>query len=436
MVSLTAFTVPDRLERVSQSVDYAIRDLLTEAEDPLALASYLWTYQQHKLTSINSKALIRWGKNWAHHVIIEHHVGARRDEEVASAALVISALCVDSTSPEIQHDFRNELSRLVGSELTKGPVPFKRSSYGSIVLLGVQRVGATEIPIDNSVKEISRQFREAIPGGRLFGLAYHAMLLRDLGKADDVDELARNVRTAFQIGIVNWEDQIYLLQSLWLLQRTVQPDRDLLALTEQCLVKSPVWGYLMNGTEDMPPAGDGRTIVKVSHLYKAALLDVLIRFQANREILIRERDFRRQQQVRGGVGAAAFGFYLILLSGAWFALLRLLVPSLRSGSRFWLSHDYDAMSKLGAVLFLAGIFACLYFAHLTVSIIPALYRGLVRLSVPSDQGMWSTLRPKLWRITRFWFFVALGGIILGFLINLLSPAVQHIFDHNTNSPRP
>ena len=430
VVSLAEASAISRFDRVSQSADYAVRDLLADPDDPLALASYLWTYRQHNLTSINGRALVRWGENWARQIFVERKIGPRLDEEVASAALAVAALAETAALSKIRNEIRTGLAELLSTELSKGPIPFKRISYGAMFLLGALSIGADEDQrIGDAVSEVTHQFREATSGGRVYGVQYAALLARSTSSAN-VEEMGLRVQTALGGPKVAWEDQIYLLQSLWFLQSNKPPSKELLQLTEQCLIKSPAWGYLMNGMEDMPPAGDGNTVVPVSHIYRAALLDVLTRFQTNSD-LREEIKFHERYQGRRGVGISAFGFYLLLLSAAWFFLLRFMIPRAVNGLRFWFMHDYGVMSRPTAVTFFFGAIAILYLAHVTVVMVPALYSVLVRLNIQSDQRAWNILWPRLWRVTKFWLVAGLCALVLGLAVEVLGPSVEHIINQNS-----
>src|SRR5206468_1920443 len=84
-------------------------------------------------------------------------------------------------------------------------------------------------------------------------------------------------------GGFDFEDEAYLVQTLWQLTDNGSNNHKemVMSLSEQLLNNTPAWQYLMNGGEDIPPAGDGRTVVYISHLYRAALLDVLLEYQTH-----------------------------------------------------------------------------------------------------------------------------------------------------------
>ena len=427
MVSLVNVSAVNKFERISQSADYAIRSLLVAADDPLALASYLWVYRQHDLTSINSNALVRWGDNWVRRTFVERQTSSRQDEEVASAALVVAALSKTSKLSKLKQDIRAGLSEVLNTELDKRAIPFKRISYGAIALLGACSIGIDDSRLLSSIKDVINQYKEAITGGRVYGLPYAALLAR-LKADSNTEELGKKIKESLNNPRVSWEDQAYLLQSLWFLQRGQTPCKDLLKLTEQYLLKSPVWGYLMNGDEDMPPAGDGIIAVRVSHLYRAALLDILTRFQATQD-LREEIQFHERYQGRKGVGLSAFGFYILLLMAAWFFLLRFMIPITSSGLRFWFKHEYASMSRGQAIVFLIGTIATMCLAHLTLEMVPALYSVLVRLNIQSDQRAWDVLWPRLRRILKLWLIiVGLGSLVMGIIVNVISPGAERIIN--------
>lgn len=98
-------------------------------------------------------------------------------------------------------------------------------------------------------------FVEAAPGRRLFGLAFTAQLLGATGDEECAEKLEKVTIKSLADG-GNFEDQAYLLQTLWQLRVDGgrRPDETVMRFSEQLIERSPAWQYLMNGSEDIPPA--------------------------------------------------------------------------------------------------------------------------------------------------------------------------------------
>ena len=110
MVFVSSLGQTQHIERLIQSIDFAIRDLLKTEDDPLALAMYLWTLREHKLSLINGDDLARWGTVWVYQVFVEGRDTRRKDEQATSAALANAALA-QTTVRILKHRIGEKLQR-------------------------------------------------------------------------------------------------------------------------------------------------------------------------------------------------------------------------------------------------------------------------------------------------------------------------------------
>src|SRR5688572_16229469 len=127
-----------RMDRLYQSVDFAIRDLLESTENPLALSSYLWAFSGNRLTSINGDRLTRWGSGWARHVFVDGTVSRRSDDDYASAGLAIASLADTEEMSASRLELRVALQKTLSHEFQHRAIPFRRASYGAIILLAAK----------------------------------------------------------------------------------------------------------------------------------------------------------------------------------------------------------------------------------------------------------------------------------------------------------
>ena len=280
MVSVTFGISLDRMDRLYQSVDFAIRDLLESTENPLALSSYLWAFRTNRLTSINGDKLTRWGINWARHVFVEGNVSRRKDDDYASAGLAIASLSGTEELSANELELSAALKGILSDEFRHRTIPFKRASYGAIILLAAKTLDIEDRCIQDSAIRITQEFKTAMQSGRLFGLAYNAQLA--LHTVDDElrSEFEHAALSRLHNSSTAYDDQIYLLEALWQLGPRTIDREEFLALNQELITKAPAWKYLMNGTEDVAPAGDGKVTLALSHLHRASLLAVASRHLA------------------------------------------------------------------------------------------------------------------------------------------------------------
>src|SRR6185503_3536261 len=118
----------DQLYRsIYQSADYAVKELLQEGEDPFALASYLSTLKQNNLLSVKSDGLSQWGLFWIQRIFVDRQIGERRDEEIASAALLVVALDGKQIAG-VRDQVRQGIADLLSIELDRSTLPLRRPS--------------------------------------------------------------------------------------------------------------------------------------------------------------------------------------------------------------------------------------------------------------------------------------------------------------------
>lgn len=424
MVSVSLSPHVERADRLHQSVDIAIRDLLGEDIDPLAKAAYLWTMRRHDKPLVNSDALVRWGFSWVRQIFVDGETSRRRDEEVASAALAAAALADTKAFSPIRGEVRAGIKSALDEELKRNGIPFRRLSYGAALLFGAHVLNVETASLRDSVVRTGESFKDAVPGGRLFGLPFVVRMLRDLKEERLERELEQAIRDTLADPKTNYEDQPFLVQALWESLDGV-PDESTMATTEGVLAKSPAWGYLMNGMEDVPPAGDGQAVNFLSHLFRASLLDVLMSYQsAVSEYKAAQLDAR--YRVRAGVSWSAFSFYVLILALAWAGLLVPVVKHAVGAYRYWLLSDYAAMPKVSAVLYLLlGVNLFLYLSILTVMILPTLYQVFIRAQIGSDERIKNVLGARLWAATKIWLGLLAVEFLYGVFVELIIPSIQH-----------
>jgi len=162
VVFISSPNLSQHIERLVQSIDFAIRELLKAENDPLALALYLWTLRQHKLSLINSDDLARWGIAWIYQVLIEGNITRRKDEQVTSAALAEAALAKIHVLSEIEDQIREKIQQLVSDELDHRVIPYDRPSYGAILLFTASILNAQETRIGESANTVVSTLMETI----------------------------------------------------------------------------------------------------------------------------------------------------------------------------------------------------------------------------------------------------------------------------------
>jgi hypothetical protein len=417
----------DQLYRsIYQSADYAVKELLQGGEDPLALASYLSTLQQNNLLSVKSDGLSQWGLLWIQRIFVERQIGERRDEEIASAALLVVALDGKQIAG-MRDQVRQGIADLLSIELDRSTLPLRRPSYASALLLAAHAVGITDRRIGDAAVAVGRGFQVALPGGRLFGLALCVRLLLETNAREPLESLVKAIRSTIADSRNTYEDNIYLLEALWQLSPDEESLDEVLKTTQRVLAGSPAWAYLMVGMEDVPAASDGHDVVRLSHLFRSSLLDVTVRYLGASIQKTRALDDERLKGNRG-VSILAFGFPCLFFAIIWSFYLYWMIPLTNGGLRFWIQAENAAVSPAQAILFLGGTILFPYLVVISPVIIIKLFQILVRQGIQSDRRVSDALWKPVWKITAVWLTLIVLALIINLASGVLGPRLQYLID--------
>lgn len=207
-------------------------------------------------------------------------------------------------------------------------------------------------------------------------------------------------------------------------------DESVMATTERVLAKSPAWGYLMNGMEDVPPAGDGYAVVYLSHLYRVALLDVTARYQAH---ATERAEAKIDERHKGRFGVVWLAFCGVVLSFVAVSLVLTmpLYAYAAAAGRFWVGEHFNAMKPLLAVLYILDTLALMYVLIAGFFVIPEAYRIFVISKMASDKRIKDTLGAKFGRAAVWWFLSLICVLLLSLFANVITPAIQHLLRRET-----
>jgi len=424
VVSISLATDSLTQAQILHASDIAIRDLLNEPVDPMALATYLWVYIRRKPAITNGDQLVRWGTAWVRRTILDGKISRRRDEDMSSAALAIAALVNSPSFQEIKDEVKRRLEQSIAGELERSPVPFRQPSYAAMFLLAAHMLGINNPKIADSALAIHRIYAEGIFTGRSFGFSLSVKLTRAITNKDDVKELATRIELALTDPATSYEDQVYLLQALWELNGDDTSAR-LLEHTEDVLSRVPAWACNPAQRNGSMLAGGESTFASTSHLYRASLLDIAALYH-ERSALYAEARFNARYSGRRAISLMAFSSVALLLS----LLLGLVGVYLYRGGQearaFWLSGEYGAMSSSSALSYLAAVLLGSYILLIAPIVLWKTFSLLVVSNVQSDQRLKDVLKPSISKVSFAWFTVILLGIIVGLITGVLTQGFQHI----------
>src|SRR5205807_9412248 len=134
MVLMSVAVQRERADRLLQSVDFAVKQLLNTESDPLALAMYLWVFRNHGISLVNSDSLANWGASWAYRTFVERDISRKRDEQITSAALAVAALKRTGAFADTENEIDLGMKQVLATELSHQLIPFKHPVYGAIFL--------------------------------------------------------------------------------------------------------------------------------------------------------------------------------------------------------------------------------------------------------------------------------------------------------------
>jgi hypothetical protein len=413
-----------RFDQLTKSVDLALRDLLSAGSDPVALACYLWVCRRHNLQLVNSAALASWGSSWVKSILIEQGWGRKRDDDISSALLVASVMQDVPTLRGLLDVMKASTATSLAPELERHALPFNHPGPAAMSLLGAVDLGLDDVRLPTATKETLSSLEQTMSAGRVFGIAFAILAFKKTHQEGDLSALAVRIVEALDDPETDYEDRIYLSQGLYYLADHGDASQDVSRSADMIVAESPVWSYLLNGQEDVAPAGDGRAIVTVSHLCRAALLDLLIHYRKSVAEHMKAQIDSRYQETQF-TGLSAFGFYALILALVWIFLGRILLRDAGSARQFFLLDNYDAMSAGTAWRYVFVVFAALLTFPLTPGLLLTCWEVVVRKSVAGGKS----IRDVLWRRSRAIVYAWLTLLVAAFAINVVTTVSGGGFKH-------
>jgi hypothetical protein len=424
MVSIDQRRWATRLDALAQSADLNLRDLLEKGDNPVALATYLWCSRHHTASLVNEPYLADWGKAWIQSILIDGGAGRRKDEEIASAALAAVALYGSSEPANWPGEVRGRLSKAMSEELRAGHVPFRRPAYAAMLLLAAASCSLEDPQIEVAAEATVRAFMDAAPAGRFYGIGI-AVALSKLACNDVInDALISMLRRYLTNPAVDYENAIYLAHGLCLAVGASGEGSDQ-GLVGAVLSASPVWSYLMVGTEAVTSAGPPDEVVDISPLVRAVLLDTAFYLRARTSALLDATPGGGTASDRGTV-VAAFAAYASAVSLPSIILLWLFLPSVPGMWSYWILHDYRGVSGPNALQLLIEAALILYFAPFAVICLQRLVRKMITQTDASAQSPVGLIVSTAEQVFKPWLTVVGLIIGLGLVVSFLYPPLQHL----------
>ena len=414
----------DRTEKLLQSIDFAVKQLLNTEDDPLALAMYLWVFRTHNMSLINSDRLASWGATWAYRVFVEGAIGRKKDEQIASAALATAALVGTSLLADIENDILVGVKQILSIELNRQGIPLGHPAYGAILLFAAYTLHIEDSRILQANSNIAEAYIRSMSRGQAFGIVFTLQLIQKMHIENLLTTFVQHIQDTIGNSEINYENQIYLLHALQSMHDGASQPVPMIDLAQRILTSSPIWSYLMVGIEDIPPAGDEQVPVPISHLYRAVLLSAAIGFHASETLRI-EAQLEARYGGRRLINLSAFGFSMTLLAAMWFFLVRITYPSLNAGRQYWLLNQYSAMSSSSALLFLGGILLAILLFLVSLILIWTLWSLLVQSKAANDREIAEVLGRRIRAV--FWAWLTI--IVVAVIINLISGTIGSAFSH-------
>jgi len=416
---------------VVRSIDRAVGRLLECGDDPLALSLSLWVVRSHDLVLVNGDALAAWASTWVVRILVDGQVGRRKDIEIASAALAAVAMQGSDALTDRETAVREGIKRTISAELDRRVVPFGSAAYAAILLLAAHLFAVDEPRLPDALRSVTDLYERALSGGRAFGLGFVVSLLTAMGDTRRADDLACRARVALDDLRTGYEDQIYLMQALWVIT-TVTGDDDLIDMSAHLLARSPGLAYIGQGTETIDPAGEETTVIPVSHLYRAMLLDVILRTEqvANkRAATVLDERYRG----RRAVTTPAFGAYLVPIVLVWVAVGGPLVAWRNAAEHFWIDQQFTAMSVWGALLYSLDVALFTLLVPCTGAVIGALWDVLIRAHTESDRRLQDVVWPRLLGAIVQWKLLFAVALVVSVVGGFALPGLTHIL-HRQSGP--
>jgi hypothetical protein len=282
-----------------------------------------------------------------------------------------------------------------------------------------------EVPqIKASAEATIRAYMDAAPAGRFHGIGIAVALSKRA--CDDAvnDALTSMFRRYLTDPAVDYENAVYLAHGLCLAAGASAEDSDQ-DLVGTVLSGSPVWSYLMVGTEIVPSAGSPAEDVDISPLLRALLLDTAFYLRTRTSALLDAATGGGAASDRGTV-VAAFAAYAMAVSLPSIVLLLLFLPSIPGMWSYWILHDYRSVYGPNALQLLIEAALIGYFVPFTVISLRRLARKMITQTDTATETPLHLIRSCARSVILPWLTVVGLIIGLGLVVSFLCPPLQHL----------
>jgi hypothetical protein len=127
-----------------------------------------------------------------------------------------------------------------------------------------------------------------------------------------------------------------------------------------------------------------------------------------------------------GVSRSAISLFISALLLTWAGLLFPLVKYAGKARRYWLVGDFTSMTDSSALMYACGVQLAISFLITNWIMLPALYKVLVTRQIGPGERINNVLGVKLWLALKMSMGFFAVEIVVGLLINLVVPSVQHL----------
>jgi len=426
MVPITTPIMPGNLDRIETNLKYLIELDLSDDDilkDPLSLAFYYHFLQKNDLENINRSIIVSWARNYCYQKIVQRDLSRKKDTEITAASLAYSTLKKDKGYPENKKgEIESNLKALLEKEKGKDGLFFARPNFTAIILYATRQA---EIPITQEremLQNLLLRYSDSRTLNNILGLPFLIQKLIDLKEDAQLEKLRISLQEKLKDNLLEYDDKAYLVCALWKCHENSNTLPDVRLITESTIDKTPITLSDIINKGDISDITVRQDNLKISRLYKAMLLDLLMNYKKHlTDLNERELDQRYSGDFNLRSGAlATFSLIPIVITILAGYLLR---DSLKAALSFWILQQTNTTWER----LLANTFPLVLISYLALASIVgvySLYSSIVRKTLIRDRRVWDHYRKHQLKALQLFCISFIGALIFGILSKLAANAFQ------------
>lgn len=423
---MIASKMPENLERIETNLKYLIELDLSDDEilkDPLSLAFYHHFLHKNGLENINKSMMVSWARNYCYQKVVQQELSRKRDTEITAATLAYSTLKKDKGYPQKKkEEIETSLKALLKKEKGKDGLFFGRPNFTAIILYATREA---EMPIDEE-KEILQTLLARYSDNKnlnnIIGLPFLIQLLIESKEEAELKKLTARLNERLEDNLLDYDDKAYLVSTLWKYHDKMKGLQEFRPVAESVIEKTPIMISDIINKGDISDITVRQDNLKISRLYKAVFLDIVMSYK-NHLAMLTEEELDRRYSSDSSLKWGEFGAFSLIPCAITLSVGYLLMSYLKAGLSFWIFQQTNVTWRVLLPCTLSLLLVT-YLVVASITGIYSLYSSIIKKNLIRDMRVWDYYKKHQFSALKWFSISVLGALILSVFSRLVGSAFQ------------